>query len=311
MWLLSTSTLQLVYFVNEAEVYGRYAILSHVWLRPSTDEVTLQDIQTGRAEEKPGYAKIRQICQKALVDKLDYALIDTCCIDKTSSAELSEAINSIYRWYYEGKVCYAYLADVGPEQLLKDSKWFTRGWTLQELIAPDNVEFYDSTWTAIGSKHSLAKELAEITRIDIRVVEDRTDLQGISIAARMAWAADRKTSRLEDRAYSLMGIFDVNMPMLYGEGGKAFILLQEEIIRSSTDQSILAWDRSESQHEAILFAPSPYEFRLGHDILSWDIAGMDEGFILSIKGCGSHCPSLTTSVATTLLDARRLKDPLY
>ncbi|EGP85272.1 uncharacterized protein MYCGRDRAFT_45759, partial [Zymoseptoria tritici IPO323] len=238
MWLLNATTKQLEFF-NEQDKYGRYAIFSHVWLSKD-QEVTFQDIEHGTYDHKAGWAKVVNACRRALEDKLDYCWIDTCCVDKTSSAELSEAINSMYRWYYQAKVCYAYLPDV-PDVPLRESKWFTRGWTLQELIAPGHVLFYDGAWNFLGSKISMVRELAEITRIDANVLRDRENLMSVSVAARMAWAADRATSREEDRAYSLMGIFDVNMPMLYGEGRKAFTRLQEEIIKISTDHSILVW----------------------------------------------------------------------
>ncbi|EME43659.1 hypothetical protein DOTSEDRAFT_54416 [Dothistroma septosporum NZE10] len=312
MWLLNVHTHRLERFVTEAEKYGRYAILSHVWEEPG--EVTFQDIQHGTATEKPGWYKIEQACLRAKEDhNLDYCWADTCCIDKTSSAELSEAINSMYRWYFHAKVCYAYLADV-PEQELKDSKWFSRGWTLQELIAPGDIIFYDATWRVIGSKISMVKDLAEITVIDPRVLRDRTTITSISVAGRMAWAAKRYTSREEDKAYSLMGIFDVNMPMLYGEGPKAFARLQEEIIRTSTDHSILAWQAYEDGHDTLLFSPSPYGFRHAHNIVSWSHPGIDESFYLSNKGLRISLPVLGTAESdryiTVILNCRNASSNL-
>lgn len=153
----------------------------------------------------------------------------------------------MYRWYRNARSCYAYLADVsidgGAETVegkIEGSRWFTRGWTLQELVAPANVEFYSKDWESLGSKSDLHALLTEITGIEERVL--RTGfLEDVSIAKRMSWAARRRTTRVEDRAYSLLGIFDVNMPLLYGEGIKAFIRLQEEIMRVSDDQSLFAW----------------------------------------------------------------------
>ncbi|KAK4621759.1 NADH kinase POS5, mitochondrial [Fulvia fulva] len=279
-------------FVTEAEKYGRYAILSHVWEEPG--EVTFQDIRDGTATAKTGWYKIKQARLRAKEDhNLDYCWADTCCIDKTSSAELSEAINSMYRWYFHAKVCYAYLADV-PGQALKDSKWFTRGWTLQELIAPGDIIFYDATWQMIGSNISMVNELAGITKIDSKVLRDRTAITSVSVAGRMAWAANRHSSREEDKAYSLMGIFDVNMPMLYGEGSKAFARLQEGIIRTSTNHSILAWQAYEDGHDTLLFSPSPYGFRRAHKIVSWSHPGIDESFSLSNKGLRISLPVLET-----------------
>lgn len=174
----------------------------------------------------------------------------SCCIDKTSTAELSEAINSMFRWYGKAAVCYAYLSDVKDATQLAESRWFTRGWTLQELVAPRTVWFFNSSWRYFGSKRDLRREIQEITSIDETVLTGLVFVDGlledgvlgdVSIARRMSWAAKRQTTRLEDRAYSLLGIFDVNMPLLYGEGEKAFTRLQEAIMKNSDDQSLFAW----------------------------------------------------------------------
>jgi hypothetical protein len=177
----------------------------------------------------------------------EYVWIDTCCIDKERSAELSEAINSMYRWYKEAQVCIAYLADVPSEDsprslysALAMSRWFTRGWTLQELIAPPTVKFYGRDWREIGTKWSLQKIISEVTGIPVEVLTTG-DLRDISVAQRMSWASRRETTRHEDLAYCLMGLFDVNMPILYGEGERAFTRLQEEIINISNDHSLFAW----------------------------------------------------------------------
>ena len=167
-----------------------------------------------------------------------FGTADLCCIDKTSSAELSEAINSMYRWYQESGVCYAYLADVPPNAFSK-SRWFTRGWTLQELIAPSTVIFLDQKWQEIGTKSSLQRVISEITGIPTDILLGG-DLEDASIAQRMSWASKRETTRVEDAAYCLMGIFSIHMPMLYGEGERAFIRLQEEIMRVSDDHSLFA-----------------------------------------------------------------------
>ena len=238
-----------------------FAILSHTW---NQDEVTLQDLTVDpNVESKKGYAKIRYTCDQAIRDGLDYCWVDTCCIDKTSSAELSEAINSMFSWYQNAHVCYAYLSDVtGGWRWLKStedvptkaidedeglpylatSRWFTRGWTLQELIAPKRVMFFDRNWKLIGSRANIAEGLHRITRIDAEVLANPERLWNMSVAKRMSWAAHRETTRKEDEAYCLLGLFDINMPLLYGEGGKAFLRLQETIIRESTDHTIFAWD---------------------------------------------------------------------
>jgi hypothetical protein len=135
----------------------------------------------------------------------------------------------MYRWYQESQVCYAYLCDVpagdvvGGDQLsdFRNSQWFTRGWTLQELLAPNMIIFFDKAWGEIGTKASLSKPIKVITGID-----DLYNFRSASVAQKMSWAARRKTTRVEDRAYSLMGIFNIHMPTLYGEGERAFLRLQ-------------------------------------------------------------------------------------
>jgi len=170
--------------------------------------------------------------------------IDTCCIDKTSSAELSEAINSMFSWYQKSQVCYAYLSDVSSsandhykaKSEFRRSNWFTRGWTLQELLAPKFVEFYDQNWVEIGTRAAMQKLLHEIT--GIRTFDD---IGSANVAEKMSWASRRVTTRIEDQAYCLMGLFGVNMPLLYGEGAKAFLRLQLEIWNMTNDESIFAW----------------------------------------------------------------------
>ncbi|KAI0160743.1 HET-domain-containing protein [Xylariaceae sp. FL1272] len=265
MWLLRISNLERVEL--EAFTEGsvpEYAILSHTW---SVEEVSFQDLQLlGRRQwthamsqtasaikEKRGYQKLRSASELAARNGYDYIWIDTCCIDKTSSAELSEAINSMFRWYKEASICYAFLEDVEPVSdeshdfygLCHGSRWFTRGWTLQELIAPADVWFFTKHWRRLGCKasdHHVSRSLARITGIDLAVLQGVISPSEMSIASRMKWASQRQTTRIEDIAYCLMGLFDVNMPLLYGEGRKAFIRLQEEILKTSNDQSFFIWD---------------------------------------------------------------------
>ena len=226
-----------------------YAILSHTW-REDGDEVSFQDVRPHSLEaamEKSAFQKIQQTSRQAKRDGLDYFWVDTCCIDKTSSAELTEAINSMSQWYASARVCYVYMSDVDEaegEESFRRSRWFTRAWTLQELLAPKEVRFYDESWRFIGrlSDPIWAKIVSEVTGIDVRMLLHTAKLQDFSIAQRMSWAAYRKATRLEDHAYSLLGIFDVTMPLLYGEGHKSFIRLQQEILKMSTDDSIFCWE---------------------------------------------------------------------
>ncbi|KAK4112226.1 HET-domain-containing protein [Canariomyces notabilis] len=231
-----------------------YAILSHTW---EDEEVSFQEFANlDKAKEKAGYAKIDQTCRIAKSQGLQYAWVDTCCIDKTSSAELTEAINSMFQWYRQSDVCYAYIADLPPCQQTdtvaakldwlstsasKSYRWFTRGWTLQELIAPQRLEFYDKDWEYRGDKKGLLAELEQHTGIDAPVLKNSGLLSGWPVARKMSWASSRQTTRVEDMAYCLLGIFNVHMPMIYGEGSRAFIRLQEEISKETNDLSLFAW----------------------------------------------------------------------
>ncbi|KAF6793448.1 37s ribosomal protein rsm22 [Colletotrichum musicola] len=207
-----------------------YAILSHTW-GPDHEEISFRDAQEGHTS-KPGFGKVKfdGCCRQAKVDGLDYAWIDTCCIDKTNAVELSEAINSMFRWYQMADKCYAILADVSEEAgavfhvEFRASRWFERGWTLQELVAPKELVFYNK-WKSLGSKHQLAGVVAEVTGIPRPYLLGIAKLQDASVAQRMSWAANRTTKRREDMAYSLLGIFNVMIPMIYGEGDMAFIRL--------------------------------------------------------------------------------------
>jgi len=304
MRLLDTTTLKLHEFFD-VDVPD-YAILSHTW---STEEVTFQEMtdlfdedgcQCGKANKraktraKAGYQKIWACCQRAKRDRIDYAWIDTCCIDKSSSAELSEAINSMWRWYQLSWLCYVYLEDVKPrqgqpsndfEQALTKSRWITRGWCLQELLAPGNVIFLAQDWSALGLKCELSSpysyhirrysrlpiftaQISRSTLIPKEVLSMEKHTDHCSIAQKMSWAANRQTSRREDVAYCLFGLFGINLPLLYGEGDRAFLRLQDQLIRSELpDHSILAFRSSVYHTEpASALALSPAQFQKSGNI---------------------------------------------
>ena len=292
MWLLNTARAELKFFPTPESVPGGYAILSHVW---DKHEDSFQDIQALRARcaqdgtnpRDRASEKIRNFCVLAQRDGYKWGWDDTCCIDKTSSSDLSEAITAMYRYYSLADVCYAYLRDVptdcdldAPESAFRKSRWHRRGWTLQELIAPPFVILLSMTWKPLGSKMDLAPLLEEITRIPQTILRfDRAPLS-CSVAERMAWASNRKTTRPEDEAYCLMGLFGIYMPPLYGEGKNAFLRLQEEIVRRLDDPSIFAWGEILDQRDQLgdpqavnwrlshdrLFARSPSDFRFGHHV---------------------------------------------
>ena len=286
--MLNTSTLDFHDFFDSNT--PEYAILSHRW---GAEEASFQDLeqhlhQKERVSPSPkqtvqdpfegheGFAKIKKCCAVALKDDFKWVWIDTCCIDKKSSAELTEAINSMYARYEDATVCYAYLVDVELQANLdmtmpqiRASSWFTRGWTLQELLAPGNVQFFDKTWAYLGNRDEMADIISDITGIESQYLLPAPQLYSTphkrctkavdcgghppysrlatsgrwepSVATRMSWASRRVISRIEDMAYCLLGIFHVNMPLLYGEGMKAFTRLQHEIIKQSNDDSFFVW----------------------------------------------------------------------
>jgi hypothetical protein len=217
-----------------------YAILSHTWTED--EEVLFKDLVDSTAkgkEKKAGYAKIQFCGEQAERDGLKFFWVDTCCIDKSDSAELQDALNSMFRWYRNAAKCYVYLEDVSCQQdadgnpswelAFRNSRWFTRGWTLQELIAPTIVEFFSKERKHLGDKKSLAQHIHNITSIPLGALQGNT-LSDLSIEERMSWVRKRNTTRKEDKAYSLFGIFGVQMPLLYGEGEDgAFERLREEI----------------------------------------------------------------------------------
>ncbi|CAF9941558.1 MAG: hypothetical protein ALECFALPRED_009186 [Alectoria fallacina] len=284
MRLLDTSTLKLREF-HDDEIPD-YAILSHTWEEGEMSFEVLDKAASAPASDTsdtlhkeaiigarvalesgclPGYTKIARCCIQAASEGWDYVWIDTCCIDKTSSAELSEAINSMYRWYEEAQACYVYMTDVSSasQERFQWSRWFTRGWTLQELLAPSTVVFYDKDWLEIGTRWSLR---AQISRATGMTYDSMIRPKDSSIATKMSWASNRKTTRVEDIAYCLMGLFEINMPLLYGEGHKAFMRLQYEIMQSrDDDESIFAW-RDAGLSSSGMFARSPAAFADSGDI---------------------------------------------
>lgn len=252
-----------------------YAILSHTW---GDDEVIWADFERGTAHKKPSFGKVTSSCLRAIEDGLEWVWIDSACIDKSSSAELSESINSMYDWYRRAEICYAHLEGVSETADVTQTsgefagcRWFTRGWTLQELLAPTEIAFYSEGWVKIGDKAALCRPLSVITGIDEDILTGAKALESASIAKRMSWAAQRQTTRPEDVAYCLMGIFGVNMPMLYGEGDKAFLRLQEEIMKQSDDQSIFAWANMSPSAETYhgLLAKSPLDFAHSHSVMPY------------------------------------------
>ena len=313
MRLINAETLQIEEFIGDRSTsesnLPAYAILSHTW---GEGEVSYKQFKhlTKNIRLSKGYKKIESSCRQARKFDLRYVWVDTCCIDKSSSAELSEAINSMFRYYANAAVCFAYLADVdsrdGNENSLRiqirRSRWVTRGWTLQELIAPRTVCFFNKSWTRLGTKDSMDGLLQEVTGVDRLLLTHERPLANFSIACRMSWAAGRRTTRVEDLAYSLLGIFNINMPLLYGEGQKAFRRLQEEIMKESDDQSLFAWEPSPG-HPSLWYnlseglgvlAEHPREFRLSEHFRA--ISTLSVPYSVTNRGIAIELPILSAGL---------------
>lgn len=288
----------------------RYAILSHVW---SAYELLYEHVVAGSYDKCwEGYQKVEGCCRLALQQGYLYVWIDTCCIDKSSSAELQETINSMFDLYKGADVCYAHLADVAhsasPRELgsqFRTSKWFTRGWTLQELIAPSNVVFLTMEWDTIGDKVALADVIEQITNVDYGALCGVVSVQEVSVARRMSWAAKRQTTRLEDRAYSLLGLFGINMPTIYGEGNNAFYRLQQTILAQNADHSIFAWgvDGIDSTLRGIL-ATSPDEFEDSDNVITTPYKLFRETW-----GIASPVPDIQKSTVGLRIEVPVVRDP--
>ncbi|KAH7558833.1 hypothetical protein BM1_04970 [Bipolaris maydis] len=221
-----------------------YAILSHRWGAEGT-EVTFEDLQGNKGEDKLGYEKIRLCGYQAQRDGLEYFWVDTCCINKANKAELSRAIQSMFRWYRDSARCYVYLSDVSSLPLdttltsglqkskVQNSEWFTRGWTLQELLAPSSVDFFSQEWEKLGDRKSLIQQVHEATGIPYLALQGGA-LSQFSVSDRLRWIEYRHTTCPEDKAYSLAGVVDIDLAPCYGEGVEgAFRRLHDEIDKST------------------------------------------------------------------------------
>ncbi|PQE27903.1 hypothetical protein CJF30_00009096 [Rutstroemia sp. NJR-2017a BBW] len=298
-----------------------YAILSHTW---TEDEVTYDELLAGTGKHKAGYAKICFSGERAAQDNLQYFWVDTCCINKSIPQELQTAINSMFRWYQHATKCYVYLSDVQItdetvdiqafrtrwEPAFRQSRWFKRGWTLQELLAPVSVEFFSKDGKLLGSKVSLKQEIYGITKLPINALDGQQPLHKFSVPERMEWAVGRTTTYTEDKVYCLLGIFGVFLPLIYGEGERnATLRLREEIQRRQEGRGI------ESLQDMTIFSPLPFprnEFFTGRD----DQLQTLEQFLLSpihrrmticgLGGCGKSALTLEAAYRAQAQYARYL-----
>ncbi|OJA18944.1 hypothetical protein AZE42_10108 [Rhizopogon vesiculosus] len=257
---------------NDPSKLVKYAILSHRWL--DTGEPTYEEMRTERGRGRsPGYLKLKKFCETALAYKMEFAWADTCCIDKSSSTEIDESIRSMFRWYKNSAICIVHLAQSENIQDIMQDEWTQRGWTLQELLAPNRIKLFDKHWgpmTRYRNDKSLEdtevmKTLEAATGIPLDYLR-RFYPGAVMVDERMRWAARRKTTRVEDIAYSLMGIFDVSMQIAYGEGGdRAFCRLIETIMQAG-EPSVLNWIGEAARHNSSSAIPrSPQSF-VGHTL---------------------------------------------
>lgn len=347
MWLLNVNTRELKEFTT-SEGIPPYAILSHRW-GAKDDEISWRDMfrfgrhsnkvcappapekveRCVRVTDKKAWPKVDTCCKMAKQEGLDWVWIDTCCINKSSSAALAEAINSMFRWYRDASKCIVYLHDIPsnkgpdgafPEDAFRCASWFRRGWTLQELIAPSEALFFAQDWTLLGTKETLLTMIEEITNIDANVLLHQ-DLLSVSVAKIMSWAANRQTEKIEDRAYSLAGLFGVTITPVYGEREAAFKRLQIEIMKVSNDQSLFAW--SFPWHESpdmpidpatpdgSILAPSPDYFCHSSRVVSvnyeeyqkaYHFSGPIEDYTMTNQGLRIHLPIVVQSTHRSLIE---------
>ncbi|KAK5725247.1 hypothetical protein LTR17_013116 [Elasticomyces elasticus] len=255
-----------------------YAILSHRWGPDGILYKQWEDRNHGALRRKEAYKKITGACKQAQKDGLDYIWVDTICINKADNSELSESIKSMYAWYQNAEVpgrtrCYALLSDVGgaapfeeSEHCFHRSAWFTRGWTLQELLAPRKIFFFARDWNSLGDLGTLLDPVAGVTNIPQAVLRGDTPVHACTIAQRLSWASGRVTHRPEDQSYALLGILEVNMCLSYGEGQNAFVRLQEQLVMKGNGLTVLAWTSQDPMHRSHLFASSPADFASSSNI---------------------------------------------
>jgi WD40 repeat protein len=316
------------------ETLPKYAVLSHTWLVDSEEEVTFRDLMSGNTRtKKAGYNKIRFCGEQAAKDGLEYFWVDTCCINKESSAELQEAITTMFSWYRNAAKCYVYLSDVSAleapaaemdekssssswESAFRQSRWFTRGWTLQELLAPPSVEFFSVEGKRLGDKSSLEQWIHEITGIPHQALRGH-ELTNFSVSERLSWSGNRQTSRKEDRAYCLLGLFRIFMPLMYGEGEHAFTRLRDEIDKIHADNTRLdqylttlplaseaAFNSLNNQHEPTCLPNTRSE--LLHEIFEWAEA-RDDRCIFWLNGlAGTGKSTVARTIARTFHDRGNL-----
>lgn len=229
---MNTLTYQLLEFIDDK--IPPFVILSHMWDAEEVSllEVSILDLQDPSVHGRDCFKKIQNCCRQAQSDNIQWVWIDTCCLDRSNKEELYDTINSSYRVLEDAAVCYAFLSDVPSTEIqssLEKSVYFKRKWTLQELVAPQSVKFFAKDWVFIGTRSILHSIISKATGIQSAVLTGEKKPKQCHVSERMTWASNRITTRVEDEAYSIMGLFDITMPILYGEGSRAFRRLQDKI----------------------------------------------------------------------------------
>ncbi|KAG8221060.1 hypothetical protein J3R82DRAFT_2573 [Butyriboletus roseoflavus] len=270
----------------------KYAILSHRWYEEG--EPSFQEMSSNPHGSGKGFEKLMEFCRKAEQFGCKLAWSDTCCINKSSSAELDEAIRSMFRWYRQAHICIVHLAGTLNISELKDDEWFMRGWTLQELLAPKMIKFYGKNWEKLSDIPNDKEDLSLmnlVSRITNIPLADLTSFKPgtRNIRQRMYWASKRQTTRVEDISYCLVGIFDVNLSIAYGEGDWAFYRLMEVIIQRCDEWGIFAWAGTPSSYgrtKAIARSPECYQeiHTDGFPVESTTKVHGDTSFTLSRRG---------------------------
>ena len=291
-----------------------YAILSHTW---GDEEVVFDDVRTSDVKDlekkkKGGWEKIRFCARQAKLDGLEHFWVDTCCIDKANNTELSEAINSMFRWYQRADKCYVYLQDVQSKSSAKDhrpssqwktafraSRWFTRGWTLQELVAPSSVEFFSADGARLGDKGSLKQTIHEVTGIPIEALSS-SDMSKFNVSERFSWAENRQTTREEDGAYCLLGIVGCYLPLIYGEGKESALKrLKKEMQGGERLAQIRSWLSAPDPSMNYLKAHKQRQTGTGVWLLQnemfkeWKEYAASRLWLYGIPGCGKTILSST------------------
>lgn len=305
MRLLNTSTYGFEEFSDRPIPY--YALLSHRWEKR---ESSYQSYNLRQGNDGPGVRKIVHFCDfaKAQQPPYRYVWVDTCCINKQDNTELTVSINSMYGWYQNARARFVYLRDLPPKDeahkkerrdAFCNSVWCQRGWTLQELLAPPRVVFCDRNWEVYGCKARLSKEIEGITGIAKPFLDGTYKPGQASMAMRMSWASIRQTTKPEDMAYCLLAVFDMSMPLLYGEKKKAFMRLQEEILKHSDDESIFAWT-ADYPHWGML-APLPKAFQHSGSIVNFKLC-LEQRMPYEMTNKGVRFPSASDTYATDDVD---------